>query len=309
MLAAGRPLGAPPARAARAPRRARAPLRVAAAKKGGGAQKKAPGLLAGRPPPAPYAAGPVVVQSLLLLESYARRAGAPLLPAEEGAEPDIALAARALWEAPTPILAHDCGAPGDAAGPRFVYANAAACALFETTFAEIVGTPSAASVGDPATSEEVAAAAAERAALLAKVEADGVAHDYSGWRVSFRGTRFRVADASVWNVGAPSGARVGQAAALRGWEFADGRRGGSLAEPAEPAAANAYGGAAVFEAASPGSGAGAEALAEAEAAAAAAAAAVRALKECHGLGNGDAEVQAAVGALLAAKAALAALKG
>jgi hypothetical protein len=305
MLAAACPLGAPPARAARAPRRARAPLRVAAAKKGGGAQKKAPGLLAGRPPPAAYAAGPVVVQSLLLLESYARRAGAPLLPAEEGAEPDIATAAQALWEAPAPILAHDCGVPGDAAGPRFVYANAAACALFETTLSEIVGTPSAASVGDPTASEEIAAAAAERAALLAKVEADGVAHDYSGWRVSFKGTRFRVADASVWNVEAPSGARVGQAAALRGWEFADGRRGGSLAAPAAaPAAAD--GGVAE---ASPSSGADAEALAEAEAAAAAAAAAVRGLKEGRGLGNADGEVQAAVGALLAAKAALAALRG
>ena len=118
---------------------------------------------------------------------------------------------------------------------------------------------------------------------------------------SLKGTRFRISRATLFNVEAPSGELVGQAAVIRAWEWEDGTKGGEgVAEEGE--GAGAAGSDAALAAATP------DDLAAAEAAVAEQAARVRGLKEEGGLGNGSEEVQAAVAELLARKEALAALQ-
>jgi len=123
----------------------------------------------------------------------------------------------------------------------------------------------------------------------------GAVDNYQGNRISFKGTKFNILKATLFNVESPSRDRVGQAAVIKSWEFEDGRKGGEAAEEEAAAAAAA-------ESVSP------ENLAAAEAAVTEQAQLVRELKEVTGLANSSEEVEAAVAVLLERKAALAALK-
>ena len=81
---------------------------------------------------------------------------------------------------------------GTEAGPLFNYASAAALELWEAEWAAFVSLESRASA------ESVERE--ERAALLARVTADGYIADYRGMRISSSGKRFEITDAIVWNV-------------------------------------------------------------------------------------------------------------
>ena len=59
----------------------------------------------------------------------------------------------------------------------------------------------------------------ERARLLAAVTANGFIDDYAGIRISKTGRRFRIAQATVWNLLDESGTFSGQAAMFSRWEF------------------------------------------------------------------------------------------
>jgi predicted DNA-binding protein (UPF0251 family) len=59
----------------------------------------------------------------------------------------------------------------------------------------------------------------ERARLLAEVAARGFIDDYSGIRISKTGRRFRIAQATVWNLLSETGQPCGQAAMFSRWEF------------------------------------------------------------------------------------------
>ena len=216
---------------------------------------------------------------------------------------EISEVAKALWEAPFPVLSHDTGESseetkdGEAApsGPVFVYANQAALDLFEADWDELIGTPSTKSA------ESVEDIQQDRSAALNKVLDKGFMDDYQGNRISFKGTKFKILKATLFNVEAPSGDRVGQAAVIKSWEFEDGRKGGEAAiEEAEAAAAAAAAERAAM-------GVPPEEIAAAEAAVTAQAQVVRDLKEVQGLANTSEEVEAAVAVLLKKKAALAAL--
>lgn len=226
------------------------------------------------------------MQNLLLIESHFRKVGRPLFTEEI----EISDVARVLWEAPFPVLSHDDTA--DDGGPRFVYANRAALDLFEAEWDELIGTPSRRSA------EPVTDIQEDRSAALTAAMENGFIDNYEGNRISAKGTKFRISRATVFNVEAPSGDVVGQAAVIRAWEYEDGRKGGELAE--EEAAAMAE--------AAAGEAPSAEALAAAEEAVTAQAAAVRELKEVQGLKNSSEEVQAAVAELQAKKEALEALR-
>lgn len=111
----------------------------------------------------------------------------------------------ALYNAPFALLAHD-----GAEDPHFTYANLTAQRLWERTWDEFVGLPSrlSAEPDDRAT----------RARMLEQVAANGFITNYSGVRVSASGARFRISDATVWNLTDSSGQRVGQAARIGIWE-------------------------------------------------------------------------------------------
>ena len=90
------------------------------------------------------------------------------------------------------------------------YGNAAALALWELGWEEFTRTPSRQTAEAPLREE--------RARLLAAVTAHGFIDDYSGIRISKSGRRFRIAQATVWNLAA-AGQPYGQAALFSKWEF------------------------------------------------------------------------------------------
>ncbi len=126
----------------------------------------------------------------LLQENYRRLTGEAL-----------AADADALWNAPYAVLAHDRSAP-----PVFFYANARTLSLFKRSAGEMIGLPSHLSAQPDAREE--------RAAMLARLEADDIVTGYSGVRVASDGTRFRIRDAIIWNLRDASGSLHGQAARI-----------------------------------------------------------------------------------------------
>lgn len=110
----------------------------------------------------------------------------------------------ALWEAPCAIVAH--GMEDD---PIFFYGNRMALALFEMDFAAFTRLPSRYSA-EPLLREE-------RERLLQRVTRDGYINDYAGVRISASGRRFRIEQATVWNLAAADGKRYGQAATFEHW--------------------------------------------------------------------------------------------
>jgi len=147
--------------------------------------------------PAPHESPAAVARAELILDSYARLVGRPLL----SAPPTPLERARALYEAPQVVLAHGVGPD-----PCFDYGNRRAQELFEVSWSELLALPSRLSA------ERVDQA--ERQRLLDAVAARGYIDDYSGLRISSTGRRFRISDATVWNLIDAAGERHGQAAAF-----------------------------------------------------------------------------------------------
>jgi hypothetical protein len=135
-------------------------------------------------------------------DSYRRLTGRPLVAGEN--DP-----VEALWSAPLAIVAH-----GTEADPIFYFGNRIALTLFEMDFATFTRLPSRLSA-EPLLRDE-------RARLLERVTRDGIIEDYAGVRISATGKRFRISNASVWNLTDESGRAVGQAAAFADWVYVAG---------------------------------------------------------------------------------------
>jgi hypothetical protein len=137
----------------------------------------------------------------LLVESFARVTGRPLL---DGG----AASADAIWAAPRVILAHGLGAD-----PLMIYGNRMGLELFEIDPPALVRMPSRLTAEAPERDE--------RARLLSAVSRDGFIDDYAGVRVSATGRRFRIEQATVWNLVDAVGVIHGQAATFAGWTRLD----------------------------------------------------------------------------------------
>lgn len=133
-----------------------------------------------------------------IAESYSRLVERPLI--KRGGEGSADVVA-ALWHAPLAIVAH-----GIETDPVFFFGNACALTAFETTVEAFVRMPSRLSAE--------AMLREERQALLDQVTARGFIDNYSGVRISANGRRFRIQDATVWNLIDEAGVRRGQAAAF-----------------------------------------------------------------------------------------------
>ncbi|KAJ9526104.1 hypothetical protein QJQ45_009549 [Haematococcus lacustris] len=120
------------------------------------------------------------VRALLLLaaSSYWKHTGKYLIEA-----PFEALTT-AVFNAPFALLMHDRFQEG-VTDPRFMYANRAALNLFEASWSELIGCPSRKSAADEAGTQQ------ERQQLLDQAATSGIITNYSGWRVSLKGKRFR----------------------------------------------------------------------------------------------------------------------
>lgn len=141
--------------------------------------------------------------SLLILGNYRRWFGRDLV-APDGHSID------ALFEAPCSVLS--------ALGPLgtdhvFNYANRSALTLFESAWTELVGQPSSKSA-EPVHRDE-------RRRLLDEVGRHGFIENYSGVRISRKGRRFRIKNATVFNLLDSEGAYVGQCATFGDWEPVD----------------------------------------------------------------------------------------
>lgn len=144
----------------------------------------------------------VIAHSAVLAASHRRFTGRDLLPG--GTDP--ADLSRRLYEAPFVVVSH-----GTEADPVLNYGNAAALALWEMSWDDLTRTPSRLTAEAPERGE--------RARLLAAVTTHGFIDDYSGVRISRTGRRFRIAQATVWNLVTPDGTPCGQAATFSRWTF------------------------------------------------------------------------------------------
>lgn len=153
----------------------------------------------------PHPATPNLSLLAAISASYANHSGKGL---GEGNFPeniaDADEATRLAWldaSAPFGVLAHNTDAD-----PKFIYANRAALEMFGYDLDEFLGMPSRLS----AAPERRAA----RTAFLERVTAQGIAHDYADIRVDRAGRSFRIREGSVWQVAAPDGSPIGQAALI-----------------------------------------------------------------------------------------------
>ena len=140
----------------------------------------------------------------MIARSLKHWTGRNLLAGSETGAP-AAFAAK-IFRAPFILVSH-----GTQADPILNYGNAAALALWEMSWEELTRTPSRLTAEAPNREE--------RARLLAAVTANGFIDDYSGIRISKTGRRFRIAQATVWNLLDERGNYSGQAALFSHWKF------------------------------------------------------------------------------------------
>lgn len=144
----------------------------------------------------------VIDHSVILAASHRRFTGRELCP---GVSDPLELA-RVLHQAAFVVVSH-----GTEADPILTYGNAAALALWEMSWEELTRTPSRLTAEAPER--------AERARLLEAVATHGFIDDYSGIRISRTGRRFRIDQATVWNLVTAEGAPCGQAATFKHWTY------------------------------------------------------------------------------------------
>lgn len=116
--------------------------------------------------------------------------------------------ARHLFEAPFVLVSH-----GTEADPILNYGNATALKLWGISWEELTRMPSRLTAEAPNREE--------RARLLERVSRDGFIADYTGIRIGKTGLRFRISQATVWNLLTPDGHPCGQAAMFGEWTFLD----------------------------------------------------------------------------------------
>ena len=141
-----------------------------------------------------------IAQTQTIARSLKHFTGRDLLPGKFSA----AELAEKIFHAPFVLVSH-----GTEADPVLNYGNAAALALWEMSWAELTRTPSRLTAEAPNREE--------RARLLAAVTANGFIDDYCGVRISKTGRRFRLAQATVWNLLDERGNYAGQAATFSQW--------------------------------------------------------------------------------------------
>jgi hypothetical protein len=145
-----------------------------------------------------------IEQTRILLDSYRHWTGRELIARHGSPEEQ----ARALFEAPFVVVSH-----GTQADPILNYGNRTALSLWEMELPTLLQTPSRLTA-EPVHRDE-------RARLLERTTRDGYVDDYQGIRISQTGRRFRIDQATVWNLLDTGGHPTGQAATFSDWEFLD----------------------------------------------------------------------------------------
>lgn len=138
-----------------------------------------------------------------IVESYRHWTGRWLLPEEICNQGDAEVAA-ALNDLPAVVVSHD-----SRPDPVFQYGNRTALDLFELSRDAFLQLPSRFSA-EPGERDA-------REAVLQEVSEHGFSDHYSGVRVSSTGKRFRIEQATLWNLLDAHGGFRGQAATFSEW--------------------------------------------------------------------------------------------
>lgn len=138
-----------------------------------------------------------------ILDSYHHWVGKPLLDDLPG---DPLERAETAFHSPVVIVSHD-----GAADPLLNYGNAKALELWEAEPSQLIGMPSRLTA-EPVHRDE-------RARMLAQTSEKGYSADYQGIRISLNGRRFRIHQATIWNLIDETGNPKGQAASFDTWTF------------------------------------------------------------------------------------------
>lgn len=144
----------------------------------------------------------VIGQVQLIVNSLKHWTGRDLLAG--GFSPSML--AETVFHAPFVLVSH-----GTEPDPVLNFGNAAALALWEMPWSELTRTPSRLTAEAPNREE--------RARLLEAVARRGYIDDYSGIRISKSGRRFRILQATVWNLLDQHGHFAGQAATFSRWHY------------------------------------------------------------------------------------------
>ena len=150
----------------------------------------------------PWQTQSVIAQTQLIARSLKHWTGRDLL---SGNFPSLAFAEK-VFHAPFVLVSH-----GTQPDPILNYGNQTALDLWEMSWTELTSTPSRLTAEAPNREE--------RARLLATVTSQGFIDNYSGVRISKTGRRFRIAQATVWNLLDENKKYCGQAAMFSHWEF------------------------------------------------------------------------------------------
>lgn len=137
-----------------------------------------------------------------LVESYNNLTGLTLIPKNT----NIVSLKTYFDQVDFVLLSH-----GTEEDPILNYGNQKALNLWEMTNSEFTQTPSRKTAEAPLQEE--------RARLLQLVTTQGFIDNYSGIRISKSGKRFKINQATVWNVTDENGQKIGQAATFRNWVF------------------------------------------------------------------------------------------
>jgi hypothetical protein len=151
-----------------------------------------------------YQTPAILAQTERLLWSFEHWTGRSLL--KKTTEKAPAMWAQALFNAQFVVLSHDVEAD-----PIFNYANQSALDLWELDWSTFTRMPSRLSAE--------ANLQADRAVMMAQIEARGFCTGYSGVRISSRGRRFLIEDVTIWNVIDAEGYFHGQAATFERWVY------------------------------------------------------------------------------------------
>lgn len=152
-----------------------------------------------------------ILRSLEIGTSYERAVGRPLHPEFGSLLLDLSLVdeanfSQALFDAPFVLVSH-----GTQSDPILNYGNAAALNLWKMDVETLCQMPSRLTA-EPVHRDE-------RADMLARVSRDGFIDDYAGIRIAADGSRFRISQATVWNVQSLDGSPAGQAAMFDQWHW------------------------------------------------------------------------------------------
>lgn len=149
----------------------------------------------------PWDTKKVIDLTQIILDSYEHCLGTPLYSREGSIEEQ----AKSLFlVAPFVVTCHDTKKD-----PIFCYGNQKALTLFEMDWESFVKTPSRQSAESKNRTE--------RADMLKRASMHGFIENYNGIRISKTGTRFRIEQATIWNMLNKKNQIVGQAATFSHW--------------------------------------------------------------------------------------------